>query len=820
MVGVFTQTFTYTVAVQDVKSEENGEVQIYYQKHPGAVMEEKYSIVQPVAEDEIDFQIRKQVMLGNQIRIDIDGISSLKIVQLSLKWNGINIYTIKGTEIGEFVTWKNAVNVSVAKTGTQVQSNGADDAGIILNLATSRAIVLSLLLFLMKWIVLCVVCIVISIFGLDIYNKKRPLFIKIVKISFYVFIFACVISTDIKAVDTIMKIGQQSYCVNYGKEEYVDTGKKHIRTPFTVIGKKTVSLEIFVQTDENAGGIINYSISDIDGNKIFQDERDVIELATKDFHSLKLPIKENVLLQGKQYFLTIDFKNCHGFDVGMYANELLLQHNFEPSYKWVYLAFLVICNIAIIVLLVCLKKWKLNNKMFVAVSLTLGVLAILIIPPASRDDEYRHFIRAYTLASGQYKIDKTELTGEEIGNIALEPEDDGKGPFISVPEEISEIRLLDYTFNYNEGSYFAEVNQKLCMDKLVSLLKEKPEGTIDRISVLATATRGYVFYWPQVIMVWLGMLLGIRPLMLFYFARLGQLLLCTIILWIALRLIPRYKDMIWLISFVPNVLLLRISCNSDGLLISEIILYVAVIIYASDRKIDFFSKRGVIYAGGILVLVYNIVKMKPPYILLCAGILMLLNKNNLQKIVFLWAQKRKWIVVIASTVAAFCGIVMVCFRNEIINIIYNFVPQEHILYIIQNPKLIFTMFCSKWVQQLGELLQSLNGKGFIPYSIVLILSLAACKKELKVWKKAVLVFTFIALIWSIILVGFTLTPPDYGSIWGITFRYLLPALPLIALVLPVGTEKTQETVRQFYPALIVVNLTISCVGWITEMWIM
>ena len=55
--------------------------------------------------------------------------------------------------------------------------------------------------------------------------------------------------------------------------------------------------------------------------------------------------------------------------------------------------------------------------------------------------------------------------------------------------------------------------------------------------------------------------------------------------------------------------------------------------------------------------------------------------------------------------------------------------------------------------------------------------------------------------------------------WGITYRYLLPAIPLIALALPCGNEKTQKYCVNLYPLYMCGMLTCTAITWLVQMWI-
>lgn len=71
------------------------------------------------------------------------------------------------------------------------------------------------------------------------------------------------------------------------------------------------------------------------------------------------------------------------------------------------------------------------------------------------------------------------------------------------------------------------------------------------------------------------------------------------------------------------------------------------------------------------------------------------------------------------------------------------------------------------------------------------------------------------MIYVILLVGYCWNSPDATNIWGITYRYLLPILPLAGLGVAYGNDGTQEKSRTIYPVLIVMVIFTFCV-WVVS----
>jgi len=91
------------------------------------------------------------------------------------------------------------------------------------------------------------------------------------------------------------------------------------------------------------------------------------------------------------------------------------------------------------------------------------------------------------------------------------------------------------------------------------------------------------------------------------------------------------------------------------------------------------------------------------------------------------------------------------------------------------------------------------------------------KKEQPIIKRVWFALLFAVLMLVIVLVGYTLTPPDYGQIWGIGYRYILPFMIVGTLCLPAGNDKTHAVAVQLMPLAIFVTMTSTVityfVGW-------
>ena len=148
--------------------------------------------------------------------------------------------------------------------------------------------------------------------------------------------------------------------------------------------------------------------------------------------------------------------------------------------------------------------------------------------------------------------------------------------------------------------------------------------------------------------------------------------------------------------------------------------------------------------------------------------------------------------------------------------VYSVISKEHIIYILQNKRYIYGLFTAKWVEMIKQLFVAMCGYNYIPYPIMVIGILLLMKKNQSIIKKVGFATLFAVMVMAIVLVGYTLTPPDYGVIWGITFRYILPFVIIAALCLPMGTDATDRVGKKLVPISIYVTTGTSLITWLVQ----
>ncbi len=646
-------------------------------------------------------------------------------------------------------------------------------------------------------------------------EKIQKNYKQIIKYALMLLAIFFVVKAGIGEIKYVLNRGMQSYHVNEASITTIPYNEI-AGGEFLCVGKEMDSIQVEVAVSSESTGNITYNIIDSDGNIVFEDTCDILSLCNEELQGIYIDVKEIGLVQGGRYSVYVDFSQTSNVAVTFGSGALSIRQYFEPQYTEVAVVVIIGFMVLGIVWLFIVDRVGYGPRVFFITSTIVGLLVALFMPACVKDDEYRHFIRAYTDAVDYAYIEEKVPTGTESGIIGVSGSE--MEYIATVPYEINELRLLDYEENYNGYGYHQEGNTRTCLDKLIATLKAEDNGKMYQVSATATATRSDVYYWPQILAMQIASIFGVTDLLLYWVARFGQVFVCVLFETLAIKIAPKLKEMIWLLAFVPNALFLKASCNCDGLLISEMILLIAVVVWLKEEKIDLFSLKGAIGMFVYALLTYNIIIMKIPYIIVCAGMLVYLGKDNFIKLIEL-AKKDRKITVIATGCIVVCMVIglIIIDKTIFLNLIFKFLPEEHFYYILENPGYIYNLFIRKWWELLENLYVGMDGKAIISYPITIVILIAMLKKNQPLIKRFIYAALFAVMIMVIVLVGYIMTPPDYGVVWGVSYRYLLPFVLTGALCLPSGNEKSEAVAKSLMPICIFV-VTIStllawCVWW-------
>lgn len=588
-----------------------------------------------------------------------------------------------------------------------------------------------------------------------------------------------------------------SYWVKNDGQQIKNVKEGKILTRFYPVSDHLETLELKINAPKS--GIIKYKIRDKD-NKVIKSKKIAVD-GKENNGIVSLDVSDVEFKAGQKYIFTTSFYFKTKVEVTIDYQGIQHEQTFKENTDTARLIFLIIINLAIAGIIFAVIKWEDNNYVFLGITIIMGIFVIIMSSPYSREDEFRHFVRAYDLCYGgdnsKYCVPDVYATGQMV------LDKNGCATVIDIPKELSDLRLVSHDENFNTKTYYAEINQKLCITKLKSVFANPEEDKLAQVSEEATVGRGIESYFPQVLAMFVARLFNLRSGYYYYIACFGQLIVASAMIFLAAKLAGRYNIAIWFSALIPSAVMLRSSANPDGIMLAEVLLGVAIILNLREKEIKLNTVYGITSLIGVAVLLLLVFKMKPPYTVVILASLLMLKKENISFINRENLKKNKWVIPVVSVLAVMV-IAVIAVKYEVIRAYFHiFLPQAHIDYIFDNFHEVVVLFLISGYRLLFESIKAMGGD-ILKYWLVFLIAMLLIKRNEKVWLKVYLVFMFFVMLGIIVLAGYTLTPPDYGYIWGITYRYLLPAWPLLALALPVGNEKTEECVRKLYPAFICV----------------
>lgn len=442
---------------------------------------------------------------------------------------------------------------------------------------------------------------------------------------------------------------------------------------------------------------------------------------------------------------------------------------------------------------------KLYKASFVIIML-IGIIYTSIVPQFSVPDEYTHYLTSYSQSS----ILLGEKAFDKHGNVLLYEDSSN-----------TLIRASHPTVNEYVKEY----------DGLIG--KEKFRINQPYIS-RAPLTLGSFGYFPQVLGVSLGRILGLNGIQTGVLGRISALLLFAVLISYSLKIIPKFfEKVLFTISILPMTLQQVCSYNYDSVLFTAcffLFAYLLYLIYEKEKinKLDI----ALVTLSSIVIATIKFVYLP----ILGLGLLIPREKFTL---------KNGKILVILMLVVLSLGsylVVMKCnslFWNvhesdtsSLIN--YNtFTISQVIQHPIREIAIIiatFQRFTADYISQmisgpLGWLEMNVPALQLSGFLMMLFYSLFSVEKKSKTDQKVKLCSGLISMIIILIVIlalQISWTPDNSMIVVGVQGRYFLPMLPMVLLAMKdVLTIKAQNTNIVLYYGNVILHIseifTILCI---------
>lgn len=512
-----------------------------------------------------------------------------------------------------------------------------------------------------------------------------------------------------------------------------------------------------------------------------------IPVNTKDVHQIKCQITAEGNANGGNgitlYKSGADFYNKGELLINGSANNgdcfLELLGN-QKSSNLISSVYIYVCiGIVIFLILsgsVLLKKRKIDLEYsFAIIALIAGVLFIFIMPPYSEHDGEAHFntiykysnkILGYDVSEDPHNIlkDEKDIFGQKFGYPA------NRGDYYSIK------KMLQDNSEYNRQQY--EVNE------LGLVMSDFPLV--------------YIF---STIGLTIGRVLHVNIIYIFYLTRFFNLLEYITLTFFALKLIPVFKRLLFVIAILPMSLLQAASVSYDATVMGCLFLFVALCLYLMHND---FKKM---YIVGIIILASCLFYIKSGAYFPLIGLLFCIpigkRLNIKQRTTFLIA------FIGCMSFAVIHGFVD---SGKTVDISEVAVVSEYysLTYSIMHPIWFVKMFCGTIYTTFEVYFKGLFGISIFGIDtlstplilcVLVIAILFATKRQenneatlyVSNGQRMIIVLCTVCSMLMICFGAVSWTPIGSDSIWGIQGRYFIPLLlPLMFL----GCKSTNAKVRQ------------------------
>ena len=442
-----------------------------------------------------------------------------------------------------------------------------------------------------------------------------------------------------------------------------------------------------------------------------------------------------------------------------------------------WLIVLLILILITMTYLMYIYNVKLYKASFVIIML-IGIIYTLIVPQFSVPDEYTHYLTSYSQSS----ILLGEKAFDERGNVLLYEDSSN-----------ALVRASHPTVN----EYVKEYDGLIGKDKF----------KINRPYISrAPLTLGSFGYFPQVLGVSLGRILGLNGIQTGIFGRISALLLFAVLISYSLKIIPKFfEKVLFTISILPMTLQQVCSYNYDSVLFTAcffLFTYLLYLIYEKEKitKLDI----ALVTLSSIIIATIKFVYLP----ILGLGLLIPREKFTL---------KHGKILVILMLVVLSLGsylVVMKC--NSLFWNVHESNTSSLIDYntytvsqVIQHPLreiviiiATFQRFTADYISQmisgpLGWLEMNVPALQLSGFLMMLFYSLCSIEKKSKMDRNVKIcsgLFSMLMILIVILALQISWTPDNSLIVVGVQGRYFLPILPMILLAMKdLLTVKAENT---------------------------
>lgn len=446
---------------------------------------------------------------------------------------------------------------------------------------------------------------------------------------------------------------------------------------------------------------------------------------------------------------------------------------------------------------------KKAENLFLAIALIFGILFTVIIAPFHAESEPQHYYRSYQISEGKLIADKkiVDCYGQQFETYL--PSTTCVGGML--PKSILKTAKITEGIEFRKNPI-----KKQNIQNIIALLN-LPLNSNNRVFLRFPNISLFfpITHSPQAFGMAIGRLFNLSPLVLLYMGRICNLLVWTLLVYLAIKIIPFYKWLLLLLALTPMSIFQASSVSGDALTNGLAFLLITFIMKTACEKEKQITKSE-IFILALLSLLMSLCKLAYcPILFLLWAIPLQRFRNKKQYFITLSA------IILFSLAAVVSWLVITRHLNVPLRLdTPNLTTEQRLDYLASQPwKLLVLIGNTLRVHGLTYLEQYLGGMGWgetkmpiwhmVSYGLVL-LGVAACSHEkdiaISVRQKAIIfsiVVTNIVLIFTLLYI--TWTSLDSDVIQGIQGRYFIPFSPLVFFLL--YNQKIKLNFQKFEPAI-------------------
>lgn len=216
------------------------------------------------------------------------------------------------------------------------------------------------------------------------------------------------------------------------------------------------------------------------------------------------------------------------------------------------------------------------HQLFLIMAAIFGTLFAFILPPFQAPDEQVHFYKAYAISKGQLLCSNAESSYA--------------GSYL--PSNISDfVNSTDMT------------NTTRSIGTLDNASQYYPSDNNVFFEHYSSCVYNALPYLPQALGIFIGDIMNLNYIWIFYLGRLLNLLVYLLICFYSIKLIPRLKKVVFLLALMPMSLHQAASLSADGLTNALSLLLICYVLNVVYKKEEYLNRKTLITIAALSILV-------------------------------------------------------------------------------------------------------------------------------------------------------------------------------------------------------------------------